>query len=243
MEQCLRSTTLYRRLPAETFTCDPDLLGFSLDRPEAIVDIWRVLGISRLALDPCGPGQWRLSDGYGTTGILRLVHRERRGNGGLLVLYGRGGYSGPLSPRNLTGSCVLLVQHRAAPDTAEGRPRQSVMIDAFVDMDGVGLEIVTRTLHPLIVRSAASNLHEICIFMGRLSEAAEENPEGVAALAGRLSRTAVEDRRTLATIARAAAGGPERPADTAAGHRLQSELAARWLPADAFDDRGQPITR
>ena len=243
VEQCLRSTTIYRRLPAETFPCDPALLDFSLGRPEAIVDIWRVLGISRLVLDPSGPGQWRLSDGYGTTGVLRLVHREEhreergeeRGRAGLLVLYGRGGYAGPLSPRNLTGSCVLLVQHRAAADAADGRPRQTVQIDAFVDMDGAGLEIVTRTLHPLIVRSAASNLHEICIFLARLSQAAGENPEGVAALAERLSRTAPEDRRTLAAIARSAAAEEPGPDDPAAGRRLQSELAARWMPAESLD--------
>ena len=33
--------------------------AFALDKPETIVDIWRLLGISRLALDPIGPEQWR----------------------------------------------------------------------------------------------------------------------------------------------------------------------------------------
>ncbi|MFM8804748.1 MAG: hypothetical protein ACKOK8_12695, partial [Planctomycetia bacterium] len=164
IEPCLRAATLYRRLPAETVACDDELLDFALTRPEAIVDIWRVLGISRLTLDPMGPRQWRLSDGYGTVGVIRLVHQERQGRGGLLVFHGRGAYTGPLSPKNLTGSCVLLVRHAPAMPAVDGRQRQTVQIDTFLDMDGVGLEIVTRTLQPLIVRSAASNLHEICVF-------------------------------------------------------------------------------
>jgi hypothetical protein len=243
IEPCLRAATLYRRLPAETVACDDELLDFALTRPEAIVDIWRVLGISRLALDPMGPRQWRLSDGYGTVGVIRLVHQERQGRGGLLVFHGRGAYTGPLSPKNLTGSCVLLVRHAPAMPAVDGSQRQTVQIDTFLDMDGVGLEIVTRTLQPLIVRSAASNLHEICVFMSTLSDSARSNPEGVAQLAARLGQTAAADRQALATIARRAAQpGAGRPqaaridaGDVAGMDRLQTELAARWLSADELD--------
>jgi len=244
IEPCLRSATLYRRLPAETVACDAALLDFALTKPEAIVDMWRVLGISRLALDPVGPRQWRLSDGYGTVGVLRLVHQERQGRSGLLVFHGRGAYTGPLSPRNLTGSCVLLVRHGPAMPAVDGRERQTVQIDSFLDMDGVGLEIVTRTLQPIIVRSAASNLHEICLFMTTLSDSARTNPAGVAQLAGRLQQTDAADRQTLATIARRAAqpAANAKPhaarrdaADMAAADRLQTELAARWLTADQLD--------
>jgi len=92
---------------------------------------------------------------------------------------------------------------------------------------------VTRSLQPLIVRSAASNLHEICVFMATLSDAAANNPAGIARLASRLTRTDPEDRRVLTTIARAAAmpaAGEARDPE-----RLQTELAARWLPAEDLD--------
>jgi len=236
VDRCLRSTTLYRRLPAETVICDQDLLEFAVRKPEAIVDIWRTLGISRLALDKVAPGQWRLSDGFGTVGALRLLQHERRGAGCALVLHGRGAYSGPLSPTELTGTCLLLVQCSAAEPTVDGRTRQTVQIDAFVDMDGIGLEIVTRTLQPLIVRSAAANVHEICLFMASLSKSAAENPSGVVHLTTRLNRTDPADRRELAAIARAAAvDGRHRPDDPAAGQRLQTEIASRWLPAEELD--------
>lgn len=237
VEKCLRATTLYRHLPPQTFRCDADLLTFSLHKPETIVDLWRVLGISRLSLDPAGGGQWRLSDGYGTVGVLRLVHEESRGHSGTLVFHGRGAYTGPLSPRHLTGSCVLLVRYAPATTDTAGGQRQTVQIDAFLDMDGMGLEIVTRTLQPLIVRSAAANFHEICLFMANLSAAAEENPDGVAHLASRLTRTEAADRDTLARIARAAGRDGEHAAVGAAPdpQRVQTELAARWLPVEELD--------
>ncbi|MCX7403700.1 MAG: hypothetical protein NTY87_11510 [Planctomycetia bacterium] len=236
VDRCLRSTTVYRRLPAETVICDQDLLEFALQKPEAIVDIWRTLGISRLVLDKVAPRQWRLADGFGTVGSLRLLQIEQRGAGCALVLHGRGAYSGPLSPTELTGTCLLVVQCSTAEPTVDGRTRQTVQIDAFVDMDGIGLEIVTRTLQPLIVRSAAANVHEICLFMASLSKSAAENPSGVVHLTNRLNRTDPADRRELAAIARAAAvDGQQRSDDPAAGQRLQAELASRWLPAEELD--------
>jgi hypothetical protein len=115
-----------------------------------------------------------------------------------------------------------------------------VQIDTFLDVDGVGLEIVTRTLQPLIVRSAASNLHEICLFVSTLSDSARSNPEGVALLAARLTQTQPADRQALAAIARRSArnaAGDRLPAavDVAAVGRLESELASRWLSADELD--------
>jgi hypothetical protein len=229
VERQLRATALYRRLPVETVACGPELLDFVLSKPETLVDLWRVLGISRLALDPAGPGQWRLSDGWGTVGAVRLLHHERRGAGGLFVFHGRGGYTGPLSPRDLSGSCLVVVRHWPVAADAEGDPRQAVQVDAFLDVDGLGLEVVTRALQPLVVRSAAANLHEISLFVSQLAAAAARNPTGVARLTERMSRIAADDRGMLAVLA---AGGPA--AATAAGGAddVHAELAARWLPAD-----------
>mgnify|MGYP006277864219 CR=1 FL=1 len=230
VEQSLRSATLFRHLPAETVTCDPALLEFVLAKPEVLVDLWRALGISRLALDPAGPGQWRLSDGYGTTGVVRLLHQERTPRGGLLVFHGRGGYTGPLAPRQLTGSCLVVVRHAALEPDAQGRAQQAVQIDAFLDVDGLGLEIVTRTLQPLIIRSAAANLHEICLFVSQFSAAAQRNPAGVERLADRMGRTAPPDRRTLARLASGTQRSRTPP--PVSPEEMQAELASRWLPAD-----------
>ena len=232
-EACLRATTLFRRLPVETVTCDGELLDFLLTKPETLVDVWRVLGISRLSLDPAGPGQWRLADGYGTVGVVKLLHHGRTADGGVLVFHGRGGYTGPLSPRRLTGQCLVVVRHSALEPDMAGRERQAVQIDAFLDVDGLGLEIVTRALHPLIVHSAASNLREICLFVSQFSAAAARNPAGIARLTSRMPRTDPEDRSALARLATGSRGTPADAAERHDATGFETELAARWMPAPA----------
>jgi hypothetical protein len=229
-----RAATIHRRLPAETIRCEPALVEFVLTKPETLVDVWRVLGISRVALDPVGVGVWRLSDGYGTTGTVRLIHHDRGPDGGLLVFHGRGGYDGPLAPKSLTGSCLLVVRHRPATD-ADGAA-QRVEIEAFLDVDGLGLELVTRTLQPLIVHSAAANVREICLFISQFAQAAERNPAGVARLAERMNRTSRSDRQALVALASGGSGTPPpRPGAETSPERVRKELAARWLPAEALD--------
>lgn len=229
-DRTIRRCTLARRLPEASITCDPALVDFVLCKPQTIVDVWRVLGISRLALDPTGPGMWRFSDGYGTTGSVRLLHRERGEHGGLYVFHGVGGYDGSLAPKPLTGSCVVVVRH--AVDAAGGRPRQTVRIDAFLDVDGMGLELVTRTLQPLIIRSAATNVHEISLFVTQFAAAAARNPAAVSRMADRMTRTTPEDRRRL--VALAAGTAPPRPS-MAGGDDVHAELAARWMTAEQLD--------
>jgi len=232
-EEAIKRTTLYRRLPAASIACDAALLDFVLAKPETLVEVWRVLGISRLALEPVAAGQWRLSDGYGTVGGVRLLHRERRTDGGLSVFHGRGSYDGPLAPKPLTGSCLVVVRYTTVGPAAN-RPRQTVQIDAFLDVDGMGLELVTRSLQPLIVHSAASNLHEISLFVSQFAAAAARNPTAVSRIADRMTRTAPADRTTLVALASgrpatmAAAAGPN-------ADEVQAELAARWMSADQLD--------
>jgi hypothetical protein len=112
-------------------------------------------------------------------------------------------------------------------------------------MDGIGLDIVTRTLQPLIARSAAANLHEICLFMSSLSDAATVNPHGVATLAGRLTQTSEADRKILATIVKTV--GERQEIQQSRSHHLADnaknvsadqvsvDLASRWLQSDELD--------
>jgi hypothetical protein len=230
IEHFHRSTTLYRRLPADTVHCDAALLEFVLTKPEALVDVWRVLGISRVSLDPTAPGCWRLADGYGTEGAVRLMHHEAGPDGSLLVFHGIGGYTGPLAPKRLTGSCLLVVRCQSV--VGDGRPAQRMEVEAFLDVDGLGLELVTRTLQPLIVRSAAANVHEICLFVSQFSAAATRNPAGMAVLADQLPRTGPADRRMLCALA---TGRRMPTADPEATTDVSEELAARWLTAEDLD--------
>ncbi len=230
IEHFKRSTSLHRRMPVETIRCEAALIEFVLTKPETLVDIWRVLGISRVSLDPTGPGRWRLTDGYGTAGTVRLIHHDRGPAGNTMIFHGRGGYNGPLAPKPLTGSCLIVVRHQEGG--VAGRPEQRLEVEAFLDVDGLGLEIVTRTLQPLIVRSAAANVHEICLFMGQFAHAASRNPGGMANLAEQLPRTGAADRRTLCALA-SGRGVPSAEQDLS--EDVTEELAARWMTTENLD--------
>ncbi len=230
VEYFKRSTTLHRRMPVETIHCSHELLEFVLAKPETLVDVWRVLGISRVSFDPMGPGRWRLEDGYGTTGTVRLVFQEKRPSGTTMIFHGRGGYSGPMAPKPLTGSCLIVVRHQAA--VVAGRTAQKLEVEAFLDVDGLGLEIVTRTLQPLIARSAATNVHEICLFVDQLAHAARRNPSGMAVLAEQLPRTEAADRRMLSALA---SGRRTVLTHAPSAEDVSEELAARWMTADDLD--------
>jgi len=233
-EQAIEQTTLYRRLPTASIACDAALLDFVLSKPETLVEVWRVLGISRHTFDPMAAGQWRLSDGFGTVGVVQLLHHERGDRGGLYVFHGRGAYDGPLAPKQLTGSCLLVLRYATDADAATGRQRQSVQIDAFLDVDGMGLEIVTRSLQPIIVHSAAANLHEISLFMSQFAAAAARNPAAVSRIADRMTRSTPADRTALVTLASGRQTATA-PAHSPGTEQVQAELAARWMTADQLD--------
>jgi hypothetical protein len=244
VRECVGSTTLYRRLPTQEFDCHPDLLVFALDHPEGVVDIWRVLDISRLTLDPAGPDQWRLADGYGTVGTMRMLHRSGNHREGMLVLHGSGGYAGPFAPKPLTGRCIVLLRYQYATSSGQPSTRVCLKSDAFLDVDGLGFEIVTRTLQPLIVATAGWNVHEICLFMGHLSRTAGENPLGIERLSERLTQTAPEHRRQLAIAARRAAD-TQGAGSGETGHEseIASRLASRWLISEMPSEQPPKQTR
>lgn len=232
VERATRAATIQRSLPPASVTCDAAFLDFALSRPDVMVDLWRALGISRLSLDPVAPGQWRLADGYGTTGTVQLLHRERTATGGMCIFIAHGGYTGSLSPRDLTGSCLVVVRYDAIGPDRDGRERQGVAIDAYLDVDGLGLEIVTRTLQPLIMRSAAANMREICLFVSQLTAAAARNPVAMARLGERMERTPPQDRRAFAALA---AGHPLPIVASENAADIREELAGRWLTVEQLD--------
>ena len=38
-------------MPTRVIDCDPEMFNFLLQHPEVVIDVWRVMGISQVALD------------------------------------------------------------------------------------------------------------------------------------------------------------------------------------------------
>src|SRR5262245_61329530 len=72
-QSILNNTSIYRRLPTRIIDCDTDLFTFLLQHPEVVIDVWRVMGISQVALSKMRDGSYRGTDGVGTTGTVRYM--------------------------------------------------------------------------------------------------------------------------------------------------------------------------
>lgn len=184
--------SIYRRLPTQTIDCDPDLYVFLVRYPEVLVNIWQLMGVTKVQMKRTGPFSFDASDGVGTTTKVELVY----GRPDLHVYYANGFYEGPLLHNRITGRCVIVL--RSAYAKQGDRLLVTVKLDTFVDLDNIGAEIFAKTLHPLIGKTADFNFTETARFMGQVSQASETNGPGMERLAAKLSNVDPAVRQSFA---------------------------------------------
>jgi hypothetical protein len=164
--------------------------------PEVIVNIWELMGISQMVAERVGPYAWKGNDGQGTQSQVELVY----GTDELHLLYGEGFYEGPLLKRKVAGRCVLLLRSGYGM-AANARAQVSNRLDVFLAIDNVGAELIAKTLQPLVGSTADTNFTESAKFFSKLSQTAENNPEGMPRLANKLNRCDANVREGFATVA------------------------------------------
>jgi hypothetical protein len=210
--------SLYRRMPDQLIDCNPELFVFFIRYPEVIINIWDLMAISNVQIKRTAAFEFDVTDGAGTVSTAELVY----GTKNLHLIYAEGAYEGPVLKRKLSGRCVLLLQSNYSLGENK-RPQIVNRLDAFVSIDSAGAEMVAKTLHPVMGRTADHNFAETAHFLGRLSQAAETNGEGICRLADRLQfvepKVRTEFQRLItnvstsspaaSTAARAKAAAPE----------------------------------
>lgn len=177
----LSRPSVYRRLPTETINCDPDLHIFLVRYPEVIVSIWDLMGVTKVSTKRTGDFTLAASDGEGTMSNIELVY----GTPELHIYYAEGTYDGTFFPRTIHGRCVLVLRSEYGKDR-EGKPIVRNQLDTFIKIDNIAADLVAKTVHPLIGKAADHNFLETARFLGRISEAAENNSRGVQAMAQQL---------------------------------------------------------
>lgn len=192
----VRQPTLFRRLPAQSIECDPQMFRFLVDNPEVIVAIWRVMDITDVSLDRVNDEQFHADDGAGTKGTLELCHR----GAGVHVIYAEGSYEGALFVKPVRGRTVLVLRHRARVNS-DGAPLLDCQLDAFVQLDHVGVEVLAKTFQPLVGHVADHNFRETAQFVESVNAAAESNFEGVQRMAARLATVRPDIRQAFARTA------------------------------------------
>jgi hypothetical protein len=179
----VKRPTLYRRMPANVIDCDPALFRFLIRHPEVVVNIWQLMGITKVTATRLGPYLLETTDGVGTRSKVELVY----GTNDTHLLYCEGDYDGPLCRQPLTGRCVLLLKSGYV-DKADGGTHVTNRLDVFLQLDHLGAEALTKTLHPFLGKSADVNFVESTRFLERISRTAENNGPGMGRLANRLDK-------------------------------------------------------
>jgi hypothetical protein len=159
--------------------------------PEVVVNIWELMGITQVSIQRIAPTSLKTSDGAGTECVAHVLMSNRD----LHLIYAEGFYEGPLLKNRIYGSCVLLLRSVYAPDE-RGQTIITNHLDVFLKVDNMGVDLLAKTLTPLVGKSADSNFVESAGFLGKISEAAEANGPGVQRLAANLEQVdpAVRDR-------------------------------------------------
>ena len=187
--------SIYRRLPVQDVDCDPDMFLFLVRHPEVIVNIWQLMDVTKVQLTRTGETTFTAIDGAGTVTSVDLVY----GTPNLHVFYAEGYYEGSMLRSRITGSAVILM--RSAYRNQNNRAQVTNTLDVFARLDNAGIELLVKTLNPLVGRAADFNFVETSKFVGQVSKASENNGPGMQRLAANLTAVDPAVRQSFAQYA------------------------------------------
>lgn len=174
--------SMHRRMPGQVIPCDPDLYLFFLRNPDVVVNMWQLMGATSMQLKRTGNFTFDARDNAGTQARIELVY----GTPDTHVFLADGAYEGQLLKRRTPGRCVMVLKSDYARDAAQ-RVQVTNQLDAFVQIDQPGAELIVKTLQPVIGKTADHNFKETLSFVSRVSQTLERNATGVQRLASRLT--------------------------------------------------------
>lgn len=188
--------SFFRRMPTQNIDCDPQMFQHLVRYPEVLVNIWDVMGITKVQVNRTGPYTFTADDGVGTVCKCDLIF----GNEKIHIYYGTGAYQGSMAPRQITGRCVCVLYSSTAI-SASNRPTINGSMDVFLKLDNLGADLLTRTLSPLVGKTADYNFIESAKFLAQISQVCERNPTGAQILASKLTKVQPHIREEFARIA------------------------------------------
>lgn len=182
IQEIVDSPSLYRRLPKYKISCDPQFHIFSLRNPETIVNMWQVFGVTTMGLRRTGPYNFVGNDGAGTDCTAELIYGDNQRH----IYVGSGTYEGPVFKRKITGRCVAILKTDAT--LGESQVELTDQLDIFIKIDNLGADLITKTLHPLVGRTADHNFRETLVFLQAFSDSAVQDPQRVSYLGDKLQQ-------------------------------------------------------
>lgn len=183
VSQVVKDPSIFRRLPVQVIDCDPEIYAFLVSYPEVVVNIWELMGITNVHVKRMSPTSFHANDGAGTVSNVDIVYADGETN----IFFAEGYYEGPLAPTKILANCVLVLQS-GYTKAAQGESFVSNRLDVFVKFESRGADLLARTLHPLIGKTADYNFAETSSFIGKISQNAEDNVTGMHNLVSRLQK-------------------------------------------------------
>jgi hypothetical protein len=191
----LSNAGIYRRLPTRTVNCDPDLYLFLVRHPDVVVNIWEILGVAQIQLRQTDIDTYRASEAEGTVASLEFLYHSRD----LQIVYGKWTYTGPLLARKINGHCLAVLKSSYVKEPS-GKYYVTARLDGFLSVESGGIDLVARTLQPLMSKNVDNNFIQTVAFLGSMSKTAEVNPDGMKRLANRLTHVQAETRQQLGEV-------------------------------------------
>lgn len=198
LRNVLDNPSFYRRMPMQTIQCDPELYSFLVRKPEFMVNTWDLMGITKVTAKRTGPHSFLANDGVGTQCNCDLVY----GADNVHIYYSVGHYDGSMTARTIKGRvvCILRSESQPYPQGHSGHIVRGTM-DVFLKLDNLGADILTRTLGPLVAKTADHNFAETAQFVAQLSQVCANNPPAALGLASQLENIEEPIRQEFASIA------------------------------------------
>jgi hypothetical protein len=205
VEQIVNGASIYRRMPTRVVDCDPELFNFLGQNPDVVTEIWRMMGVCQLKLERTGPDTFSATDSAGTVGAVRMLHNNwNPAAQNKVLVYSEGTYVGKPFPRPVKARSISLLRSGSVIET-NGRPYVTARVDTFVVIDRWGVELVAKTVQPLLVSTADHNFIETMKFVSTFSKTAENNPAGMQRLSDKLEHLPLDTRQKLAAACQATA--------------------------------------
>lgn len=191
----LNDVTVFRRLPTQVIESDQEMYTFLVEHPDLVINIWEVMGLTKVVMQRIGPNSFRLNDGNGTSGDIHYLYRSP----GHTIVYCEGTYTGSLMPRPIRGRCLLSLRSAGVRD-ADGTDLIQSRLDSFIQIDNLGVEVFAKTFAGVIGGIADHNFRETTGFVQGVHRAAAAAPENIHRIAQKLNRVTVDERKQFTDI-------------------------------------------
>ena len=195
-DSVLSSISVFRRMPVKVIDCDPDMYLFLVRHPDVVVNIWELLDISKLRMRQTEDGKFTLTEPDGASVSLEFIYQSHD----IHIIYGEGFYRGPLLARQVNGRGLIVLRTSYVRET-NGRYYIANRLDCFINVEPIGAELLTKTVSPLVGKTADNNFIQCAAFLGSISRTAEVNCDGIRALALKLENVHPQTRLQLAMLA------------------------------------------